>query len=266
MNNQDNKKIKMPWKRQREMIALIEKDKMVSVKHLSNFFKVTYLTVREDLEKLEKEGLIKKVHGGAVLLDKIESEPVFKKQVRLFKDEKDKIAYEASKRVNDGDTIIIESGSTGLAMVKYLEEKKNLKVATAGVPIAMELMKLADERKDIEVSLCGGLIRPGVYTFVGEHAAGFFKKINVRISFIGATAVSIKKGISTATTFDAEITKAVVDCSEKVILLCDSSKFEKFSFVNVMKLDKIDEIITDNKLDKNIIEKIESMGLKITLV
>ena len=130
----------------------------------------------------------------------------------------------------------------------------------------MELMKIADTRKDIEVSLCGGLIRPGVYTFVGEHATEFFKKINVKISFIGATAVSVDKGISTATTFDAEITKAVVECAEKVILLCDSSKFETYSYINVISLDKIDEIITDKRLDEDIYKKIKSIGIKITLV
>ena len=266
MNKKDREKINMPEKRRSEIKNLFSQEKILTVSFLSNHFGVSYLTIREDLKKLEDEGLISKVHGGAVLKDELENEPVFRKQIKLFKKEKDSIALEASKRVNDGDTLIIESGSTGLSLVRYLESKKNLKISTAGVPIAIELMKLADERDDIEISLCGGLVRPGVYTFVGEHAIEFFKKINVKISFIGATAVSLDKGITTATTVDAELTRAVAGSAERVILLSDSSKFETISYINVMKLNKIDEIITDNKLDENIFKRIKSMGIKITLV
>ena len=124
--NKKEEKTRMPWKRQSKIMELIEKENMVSVRRLSDIFNVSYLTIREDLEKLENKGLLKKVHGGAVLVEKIESEPVFKKQIKLFKNEKEKIAFEASNRINNGDTIIIESGSTGLAMIKHLENKKIL--------------------------------------------------------------------------------------------------------------------------------------------
>jgi DeoR family transcriptional regulator, fructose operon transcriptional repressor len=262
----DDMNTKMPERRKLEIKALLEKEKMVSINRLSEVFGISYLTVRRDLEKLEEEGIIKKVHGGAMLIKGFEPEPVFHKQKELYKDEKSRIAAEASSRIKDGDFIIIESGSTALELVKYLENKKNLKVTTAGMPILVELWSLANKKRDIEVIACGGILRPEVSTFVGSYATNFFKGINVDIAFVGAQALSIDKGISTATFVDADIFRAVVENANKVILLCDSSKFETRSYVNVAPVSSIDEIITDSGIDKDILKKIKKSGINITIV
>lgn len=262
----DDFNIKMPEKRKLEIKALLQKEKMVTINKLSELFKISYLTARKDIEKLEKEGIVRKVHGGAILKDSFEPEAVFEKQKELFRDEKNRIALEASKRISDGDFIIIESGSTGLELVKYLKDFKELKVATAGIPILIQLWELANIKKDIESYVCGGLIRPEVSTFGGSHAINFFKEINVDIAFVGALAVSADKGISTATYFDADIHRAIIESARKVVLLCDSSKFGTYSYINVTPLSKIDEIITDKKLDKQVLKKLKAANLHVTLV
>jgi DeoR/GlpR family transcriptional regulator of sugar metabolism len=215
---------------------------------------------------LEEEGLIKKVHGGAMLIRGLEPEPVFLKQKELFKDEKDRIAREASKRINDGDFITIESGSTVLKMVKYLEDKNYIKVITSGMPILEELWKLAIRKRDIEVLSTGGVLNPKVGTFIGTNAVNFYNEINVDAAFVGAMAVSIEKGISTATFFDVEIFNAAVKNATRSILLCDSSKFETRSFFNVAPITSVNEIITDSGINKTILKKIEKTGVNITIV
>jgi len=258
--------MRIPEKRRIDIRNLILQEKTVSVEKIAKAFNISPITVRRDLEKLQESGLIVKVHGGAIAKDDLMPEPVFKERINLFKEEKERIAAEAAKRINNGDSIIIESGSTCLKLVKHLINKNNLKIATAGISIAQELLELLNIKNDFEVSVCGGLLRAGSNIYVGPHAVNFFNSINVNKSFIGAVAISVDKGLSTATQFDAELSKSIINSSKEVILLADSSKFETKSYINFMPLTEIDEIITDNKLDKKIVEKIKKLGVKITLV
>ncbi|MGM0365971.1 MAG: DeoR/GlpR family DNA-binding transcription regulator [Actinomycetota bacterium] len=258
--------MRLPEKRIIEMKKLIQMEKMVSVERLSEHFGISPITVRRDLARLEEEGFLSKVHGGAIYKDTLTPEPAFNEQIKIHRDEKNKIAKEAAKRIKDGDSIIIESGTTCLSLVSYLSPFKNLKISTAGLPIAIELWKAYAQRQDFEISTCGGTIRPVSNMFVGPHAVNFFKKINVDKAFVSAVAVSLDKGISSGTEYDSEIAKSVIDSAREVILLCDSSKFGRYSYINVAGLDAVDEIITDKGLDQDILEKIKSMGIKTTLV
>lgn len=258
--------MRIPEKRRIEIRKLVQKERTVTVDRISKLFNISPITVRRDLEKLQEEGFLTKVHGGAIYRGALKPEPIFNERIKLFKEEKDKIAEEAAKRINDGDAIIIESGSTCLGVVKYLVDKRNLKIATAGIPIANELWKLLKVKRDFEVSVCGGIIRPDSSIYVGPHAVSFFKSINVDKAFIGAAAISIGKGISTAFQYDAELAKSIVESAREVILLCDSSKFETYSYINVIPIDKLDEIITDDKIDSDILDRIRKIGVKVTLV
>ncbi|MBN1298924.1 MAG: DeoR/GlpR transcriptional regulator [Actinobacteria bacterium] len=258
--------MKIPEKRRIEIKELVQKEKSVSVEKIAEVFGISVITVRRDLEKLQEQGYITKVHGGAIIKSSFTYEPVFEIQKELYRDEKSRIASEAAKRINDGDSIIIESGSTCLAMVKFLTEKKNLRISTAGVSVANELLKLVQVNKDFEVSACGGIIREGSSTYVGPHAVSYFKNLNVDISFIGAVAISLTKGLSTATQFDAEIVKAVTDCAKKVIVLTDSSKFHKESYINFLPFENITEIITDSNIEPKTADSFTRLGVKLTIV
>jgi DeoR/GlpR family transcriptional regulator of sugar metabolism len=116
------------------------------------------------------------------------------------------------------------------------------------------------------VSICGGQIRPDSSIFVGPHAIDFFNSINADIAFISSVGVSIDKGISTATELDAEIMKAIMGCANKKILICDSTKFGKYSYINLAPLTDFTEIITDKGLDKQYSKRVKDNGIKITLV
>ncbi len=258
--------MRIPEKRILEVKDLVKKEKVVTVERLTDAFSISPITARRDLERLDREGFLTKVHGGALYKDIIEPEPVFSEQVKINRKEKSGIAAEAAKRINDGDIVVLESGSTCLAMVEHLAGKKDLKISTAGIPLANELWKLSMTRKDIHVSVCGGQIRPDSSTFVGSHAIGFFNSINADIAFVSPVGVSADKGISTATEPDAELMKAIIECAHKKILICDSTKFGKYSYINVVPLSHFTEIITDRGLNKDYLAGIREKGIKITIV
>lgn len=263
--------MEIPEARKFKIKELLSKEKILSIEQICKHFDVSSITIRRDLAGLEKEGFLKKVHGGAVYneINKksiIDSLPIFSKQLELFQKEKDLISKEASKRIQDNCNIIIESGTTCLSMVKYLEDKKNLKVITAGFPIAIELWKLSLKKHDLQVGICGGIIKEKIGILTGPFAVNFFNFINADICFISCTAISLDKGISTATSEDCDITNAVIKCAKKVILVADSSKFGKYSFINVLPLNAIDEIITDKNIDPKIYDDIKKIGIKVTVV
>ena len=258
--------MRIPEKRIIEVKDLIKREKVVTVERLSEAFDISPITARRDLERLDREGFLTKVHGGAIYKGAIEPEPVFSEQVKIHREEKSGIAAEAAKRISDGDIIVLESGSTCLAMVKHLSDKKNIKVSTAGIPLANELWNLSMNKNDIEVNICGGLIRTNSSVFVGPHATDFFNGINADIAFVSPVGVSVDKGISTATELDAELMRSIIGCAHKRILLCDSTKFGKYSYINVAPLTSFTEIITDKALDKKYNDDIKKMGVKISLV
>jgi len=258
--------LRIPEKRIIEVKDLIKKEKVVTVDRLTEAFGISPITARRDLERLDMEGFLTKVHGGAIYKGTIEPEPVFSEQVKIHRKEKSGIASEAVKRINDADIVVLESGSTCLAMVEHLGSKKDIKVSTAGIPLANELWKLSMTKKDIQVSICGGQIRPDSSIFVGPHAIDFFNSINADIAFVSPVGISVDKGISTATELDAELMKAIMGCAHKKILICDSTKFGKYSYINVAPLTDFTEIITDKGLDEDYYKKIKEIDIKITLV
>ena len=258
--------MRIPEKRIIDIKNLIRKEKVVTVERISKLFGISPITVRRDLGRLHEEGFINKVHGGAVFKDALEPEPVFTRQIKLLQDEKSAIVKEAVKRIKDGDTIILESGSTCLAMIRYLIDKKNIKVSTAGIPVANELWKLSMVKRDMEVSVCGGILRPDASTLIGPYAIEYFRSINADIAFLSAVGISSDKGVSTATQFDAELMRTIMKSAKKAILISDSTKFGKYSYVNVAPLRDFHEIITDKGLDDKIYVELKKKGINVTLV
>ncbi|MCL4377121.1 MAG: DeoR/GlpR family DNA-binding transcription regulator [Actinobacteria bacterium] len=257
----------VPDKRRIEIKKLLLKNNSVSVSNLAKIFNVSELTIRRDLKRLKDEGFLERVHGGAIS-NKIKAEfsPVFLEDLKQFKEEKQNIAKEAAKRISNGNAIILESGTSCLELVYHLENVRDIFVYTASVPIAYELWKIALNRQDIEVNICGGQVEIKSNTLIGSNAVNFFKDIHVDIAFIGAIAVSLKSGITTNSILDAEVTRAIAANSGKIILLSDSSKFGKNSHISIIGLKSINEIITDKGISSEIAEGIRKLGVKLTIV
>lgn len=258
----------VPEKRRLEIKKLLSKNQSISVSNLSKLFNVSEITLRRDLIRLEKEGFLDKVHGGAIAKGiRTEYSPVYLEDIKLQKEQKERIAKEAVKYINNGDAVIIESGTTCLELVYNLNDKKNLAIFTASVPIAYELWKIALNRIDIEVNICGGIVETKSNTLIGSQATKFFQNINADVAFIGAVAISVDRSIiTTDSQLDADVTKAIAENSKRKILLVDSSKFNKVAHISALSLKEFNLIIIDSDIDKETINKLSMLGFPFKVV
>lgn len=236
----------IPVQRKEKILELIKEDGAAKVNDLARIFKVTEVTIRQDLEKLEKEGSIIRDHGGAYLKN-VET------QVRsvsvLNQDNLDKkglIAEKCLEYIENGDTIILDSGSTTTELAKRLKGKKNLTVITNALNIAL----LIGAEPGIEVIVTGGEFKPPTLSLTGQKAADFFRGLNVQKLFLATAGISLKAGLTYPSISDIVVKKAMIDAAETTYLLADSTKIGKSAFASLGALSLIDYIITDSAIDE----------------
>lgn len=229
--------------RQQSIVNLLKSKKSVTVTELSQKFFIGEATIRRDLEKLEKKGLLKRTYGGAVLLEGLDSEiPLSIREIEQ-KDAKDVIGHIAAQLVGDGDIIIMDSSSTVLKMVPHLKGKNKLTVITNGAKTAVELGELLH----IKVYCTGGTLRENSLSYIGEPARRCVDSFFVDTLFFSCRAISMEKGLSDISEEEAELRRLMIKNCKKVVLLCDSSKFDNVSFSKIYDFDKINCLITDKK-------------------
>lgn len=238
--------------RRDKILAMIREDGQAKVADLSRIFKVTEVTIRQDLEHLEKEGFIRREHGGALLNqdrnDFGELELVNQQNMEA----KRAIAAEAVKLINDGDVIILDSGSTTTEIAKLLKGYHNLQVITNALNIAMILGK----ERGINLNVTGGEFKSPTLSLTGEKAAMFFEGIHVDKVFLATAGISLKAGLTYPSLSDLVVKKAMIESADTVYLVADSSKIGKSSFASLGALSMIDYIITDSNIteaDKKIL-------------
>jgi DeoR/GlpR family transcriptional regulator of sugar metabolism len=230
--------------RREKILASIKEDGFAKVADLSKMFKVTEVTIRQDLEKIEKEGLICREHGGAFL--KSISDTV--RNIELLNLEniemKKVIGKKAAEYINEGDVIILDSGSTTTEIAKNLVERNHLTVITNSLNIAL----LLGVNPGINLILTGGEFKAPTLSLTGQKAADFFTDINVDKLFLATAGISLKSGLTYPSISDLVVKKAMIDVAEQVFLVADSTKIGKSAFASLGALSLIHYLITDNKI------------------
>jgi DeoR/GlpR family transcriptional regulator of sugar metabolism len=238
----------LPNQRRDKILDLLKEDGSAKVVDLSRLFKVTEVTIRQDLEKLESEGLIIKEHGGAYLKN-------VEDQVRSFSlvhqdnlDKKERIAQKCLEFIESGDTIILDSGSTTTEIAKKLKNSgiKNLTIITNALNIALML----GTESGIEVIMTGGEFKPPTLSLTGQKAADFFKGLNVQKLFLATAGLSLKSGLTYPSISDLVVKKAMIDAAEVTYLVADSTKIGKSALASLGALSLIDYIITDTGIEE----------------
>ncbi len=232
--------------RREKIFELIQEDGSAKVINLAKIFKVTEVTIRQDLEKLEKDGLVIKEHGGAFLKD-------IKDQVKSFSlghkeniDKKELIAKKCIEFIENGDTIILDSGSTTTEIAKKLKGFKNLTVITNALNIALML----GAEPGIVLIVTGGEFKPPTLSLTGQKAADSFKGLNVQKLFLATAGISLKAGLTYPSISDLVVKKAMIEAANTTYLVADSTKIGKSAFASLGALSLIDYIITDNGIEE----------------
>jgi DeoR/GlpR family transcriptional regulator of sugar metabolism len=232
--------------RREKIFELIQEDGSAKVINLAKIFKVTEVTIRQDLEKLEKDGLVIKEHGGAFLKD-------IKDQVQSFSlghkeniDKKELIAKKCIEFIENGDSIILDSGSTTTEIAKHLKGFKNLTVITNALNIAL----LLGAEPGIELIVTGGEFKPPTLSLTGQKAADSFKGLNVQKLFLATAGISMKSGLTYPSISDLVVKKAMIEAADTTYLVADSTKIGKSAFASLGALSLIDYIITDSGIEE----------------
>ena len=241
------------------IVQYIDKHKKLKVNELCDLFKVSPATIRNDLTELENAGLLKRTHGGAIPNSKAKYElDSYQKKVENI-DQKKAIAKKALEWVEDGDAIVIDTGTTMLCFAELLAAKKNLTIVTNDTEIAGVL----EDRTDANIILMGGNLRKGFHCCVGHIALKCIEGLIVDKAFIATNSISATHGLSTPNLENAQIKKSMITISNQVVLLCDSQKFGRTSFVKFADVSDIETIITDSGLTNQ--QKIEFDQLDVCL-
>jgi DeoR/GlpR family transcriptional regulator of sugar metabolism len=227
--------------RQVNILKLLEENNQTSVNELSTRLGVSSATIRQDLSFLESEGLIKRVHGGAVLEDAED----LSNRLGVNYDKKLRIARKAAGLVNDGETILIESGSTNALLARELVKKKNITIITTNIYIARQLRK----SKQADIIILGGLYQTGSESLVGKITRASLDQINFDKAFIGIDGYTTEAGFTLRDLFRAEISSYIIKKASDAIIISDSTKFGKKELTNVCYLSDINRIATDNELN-----------------
>lgn len=251
----------LPQQRREKIVELLREEGSAKVNNLARIFKVTEVTIRQDLEKLENEGLIIREHGGAFLKDMEASVRSFSILNCANMDKKSAIAKEAVKYIDNGDTIILDSGSTTTEIAKNLSGKKNLTVITNALNIALIL----GAEPGIEVIVTGGEFKPPTLSLTGQKAASFFNDIHVDKLFLATAGISLRSGLTYPGLSDIVVKKAMIDVSDITYLVADSTKIGKNALASLGALSLIDYIITDAKIEKGHLQLFRENEIQIII-
>ncbi|TVZ16656.1 DeoR/GlpR family DNA-binding transcription regulator [Maribacter sp. MAR_2009_72] len=235
----------LPNKRREKIIEFLNEDGSAKVVDLAKLFKVTEVTIRQDLEKLEAQGLIIREHGGAFLKNMGDQVRNFSLVNQENMELKEIIAQKCLEFIEPGDTIILDSGSTTTEIAKKLVGFKNLTVITNALNIAMML----GTEPDIEVIMTGGEFKPPTLSLTGQKAADFFKGLNVQKLFLATAGISLKAGLTYPSISDLIVKKAMIDAADITYLVADSTKIGKSALASLGALSLIDFIITDSGME-----------------
>jgi DeoR family transcriptional regulator of aga operon len=234
----------------------------ISVQFLKDYFKVSDVSIRNDLANLEKKGLLIRNHGGAIKNQLISFDLNLNERIKKNQKEKNKIGKYAAKFVKDGNTIIMDSGSTTIEVAKHLTDKKDLKVITNSLPIAYILA----DNQGIEVVMPGGVLRGQMKSLKGSLTENNIRSFNCDIAFIGVDAIDASKGLFTPSIAEASLSNSMINIARQVIVVADSSKFYKKSFVKINDIKAIDILVTDKNVKDEFIQEIEAQGARVVSV
>jgi DeoR/GlpR family transcriptional regulator of sugar metabolism len=237
------------------LLKRLERDGALQVAGLDAELGVTAMTVWRDLRLLDERGLLKRVRGGAVSLERYETEPAFQMKEQHAAEEKRRIAaFAASKYVKSGDTIIVEGGTTAAEILKHLHAEK-LALMTNSLPILSRAYAL---NKPWHLHASGGILSPVSGNFVGPEAIRYFVDKQADTFFMSATGLDVEAGaVTDPNPVEIEVKRVMAQCARQVVLLLDSSKVGIRSVQEVLKLERVTALITDSGMDNGVIKSLK---------
>lgn len=245
--------------RQQEILTRARLDGRVEVKGLADALDVTPETVRRDLTSLERRGLLRRVHGGAIPVERLGIEPAVADREGRMAGQKERIAKVALDELPDGGAIILDAGTTTIRLAEMLPTDRELTVVTHGLPIAM----LLASRPNITLHLLGGTVRGRTLAAVGSWAEQAVADVYADVAFLGTNGLTVERGLTTPDLAEAGVKRALVAAARRCVVLADHTKIGRSDFAQVAPLSAVDTVITDSELEPDLADEIESAGPRV---
>lgn len=227
--------------RKNEILQKLRADQRVLVSELAAHYQVTEETIRRDLDKLEKEGYATKTYGGAILGNSTKTDLSHAIRSKTNVEFKNQIADLVCQMVDDGDHLMIDDSSTGLFCAKKLRDKKNLTIITTSVELVVELANV----ETWTILLTGGRLKAESLALVGSQCEKYLSNYHVDKVFVSCKGLDRNAGVTDSNELTALIKQAMLRAGRQKILVVDSSKFDKVSFVNITPVSGVEAIVTN---------------------
>ena len=233
----------------------------VEVNALADALDVTPETVRRDLTILERHGVLRRVHGGAIPVERLGFEPGLETRSERFIAEKERIAKAALAHVPDEGTVLLDAGTTTLRLAEQLPRDRELTIVTNSLGIAA----LVAQRQNLSLYLLGGRVRGRTLAAVGSWVTSALSGVFVDVAFMGTNGLSVEHGLTTPDQSEAAAKRAMIKAARRSVVLADHTKIGVDHFSRFADLSDIAALITDNGLDPETVAEIEALGPEVVL-
>lgn len=243
------------------ILKKLQEEGKVSIVELSAIMKVSSVTIRKDLKVLEDKNLLFRTSGGGSVQNPYAPERSINEKEFIYIEEKQRIARAGLDLIASNDAIIIGSGTTVFELARCLQPAKPLTVITPALKVAMEL----SSRTNVEVLQLGGLIRQNSSSVAGSYAERVLQEISCGILFLGVDGIDLNFGLSITNIAEATLNQHMIDTAQTVVIMADSSKFNRRGLGKICSFDQIQYIITDHKVPDITVKMIEDKGVKVII-
>ena len=244
------------------ILKQLDSEGKIIVANIADALQVAPETIRRDFDELEQQHLLSRVHGGAIKYTNVRNEPVFLRKLQMHKDAKRQIARIAAKRICDGDTIAVDTGTTTVHIADFLLAVEDITVVTNSINLIQKMSSM----EGINVISTGGILRKNTMALVGPTAEESLEKIHVDKAFIATNGLDLKYGLSTPSLTEASIKEKMMAIADQVFILADHSKIGMVSFAHFGNLPDIDAVVTGNTLTEAQKAEFGRLHIKLHLV
>ena len=245
--------------RHQRILEIARGEGRVDVATLAVTLDVTPETIRRDLTALERHGLVRRVHGGAIPVERLGVEPGIAQREGVLAGEKERIAKAALDELPEGGSVILDAGTTTVRLAEMLPLDRDLTVVTHALPVAT----LLATRSNVTLHLVGGTVRGRTLAAVGPWALQALADLHVDVAFLGTNALSIEHGLSTPDVAEAAVKRALVGAAQRTVVLADHSKLGRTDLVRVAPLTAVDTLVTDSGAATELVDELEAAGLRV---
>jgi len=248
--------------RRHDIIQTVMEMGKVNVHHLASQYNISTVTIRTDLRYLDSHNLLIRCRGGAMACSEIAREHSIADKSIIRQAAKKRIAQRAAAEINDGEAIILDSGSTTAEVANYLSNFRRLVVMTNGINVACNLLKY----KNFEVLMTGGILRQKSMSFYGKQAEDSIERYHFDKVILGADGVDFHSNITTHFELDATLNRTMCKVAKEIIVVSDSSKFNQAGIHKICSLKDITTFITDADIKDSYVLALEQSGVKLIIV